>query len=88
MKTETEIILDIVTELNQEFYDKTLIAELTPFEFFANGYAWAVITSDYPLLSSEDGGLYDDNDQLIDIKGIIKTKFNEYVDMLHKGRFE
>ncbi len=88
MKTETEIIIDIVSELNQEFYDKTLITELDPFILLATGNSWLVQTGDYPLLSSEDGGLWDEDGKLVDVKAIIKTKFNEYVDMLHKGRFE
>lgn len=77
-------INDIIYERNQSFCDEYGL----PIIFSTNGYAWSVNFFDAEILSSESNSLYDDNDNLIDIKSLLFNKTIDYINNISKIKLE
>jgi hypothetical protein len=75
---------DIVLELNQEYYHSTGDDEFTPFTFLSNGYVDIIEFFGAPVWDSENDSKFDDNDNPIDIKVVVKTRALRSAELVHE----
>jgi hypothetical protein len=83
MKTEQKLI-ELVTELNSDYYSATHDDELNPYEYYTNGYVDVILFFNECVFSSEED-LYDDEKTF---KEIVLGNVNKILTKLEKYKNE
>jgi len=75
-----EILIDVVSDLNQDFYEKSHDDEMFPFEYSGNGPVVIIDFMGQRVWNTEDDSFWDENDKEMnadEIKKIILYRAKE-----------